>query len=915
MNHHEFMAGFMQVVFVAMHREENDENANRIMKLAALFIASYGEDGDEETNLTHPIICNAFERILMVKSGVAIVRIHLCQLVTLIMNSFSAKAGIDDSIYESVIENMLIYLKDVSPTVRVHAIHALQRLQDPENNEDPVLKAYVYHMEFDPAVKVRQATLTAIGKRFGIIPHILDRLQDADEKVRRHVYLQMSSYSVKSYKISHRLQFLESGLYDRSESVHKTVLNIFLPSWISAYEFNYVEFVSAIKLDNKDEEIERFRKIAQIALTEIFKKRKMKDVVASLTFSEEFQNCLPLDKISLEALIVWKVIIESHQKYVDSKRKDGIEEENDDNLDESVNKDQSILTQELLPELSVFCDFMEKYLSEQNSYADEKWKKMIFNYCVLTLLEIVQLYDFGDEIGRGKLKLLLRKVLIEHTVSEDVVHQIVLIIEQLIDNVEERLDFFNSIVKEIVEPNASSAYMRKSVIDDIIEKSNDMNLQLEVTKLKLELMELKELESNYVEKKQYSEAQKIAEQEATLMEKMANVLKTASEHLNSTTSDSIQESISSLLISKKLSQCDLVKNLQISYYMIVSKGVKSLTHNVLSLYKDFVRRHLDSHDTTVRVWALKTATAYSMLYEGLSKETYLTLKSQLFRNTNIPIWEVSIGCIFELLDRYGFDKMETTDDEENPDKSLNQSKSKKSGRTLYTADIEQEEIMNTIEITQMMLHIMESSADVRIYKTILIGFCRIILHGHFCTREIVSKFLLAYFNPATEPEINQLLGVFFERLIQNKLQECLQEALVPTLLTLWAAPYDSPLQEVKIETILKYVIESTRPVYCSSGLNLHNTIAIKFLEIMLDNKQNKDTLRVFSKELLVLEISDDSSLKKDLIVLVDQLLDVRIEFLIFFLKNIFSYLIFFNYFRTLLLMRSSQRIYWCLKKC
>ena len=903
MNHDEFMSAFMQVVFSAMHREENDENANRIMKLAALFIASYGEDGDEENNLTHPIIINAFERILTVKSGVAIVRMCLCQIVTLIMNSFSAKAGIDDSIYESVIENMLVYLKDVSPTVRVHAIHALQRLQDPENNEDPVLKAYVYHMEFDPAVKVRQATLTAVGKRFGIIPHILDRLHDADEKVRRHVYLQMSSYSVKSYKISHRLQFLESGLYDRSESVHKTVLNIFLPSWISAYEYNYVEFVAAIKLDNKDEEIQRFRKIAQIALTEIFKKQKMKDVVASLTFSEEFHNCLPLDKISLEALIVWKVIVESHQNYVDGKRKDGIEDDNEDNLEESINKDQSILTQELLPELSVFCEFMEKYLSEQNSYADEKWKKMIFNYCVLTLLEIVQLYDFGDEIGRGKLKLLLRKVLIEHTVSEDVVHQIVLIIEQLIDNVEERLDFFNNIVKEIVEPNASSAYMRKSVIDDIIEKSNDMNLQLEVTKLKLELMELKELESNYVEKKQYSEAQKIAEQEATLMEKLANVLKKASEDLNSTSPDSIQESISSLLISKKLSQSDLVKNLQISYYMIVSKGVKSLTHNVLSLYKDFIRRHLESHDTTVRVWALKTATAYSMLYEGLSKETYLTLKSQLFRNTNIPIWEVSIGCIFELLDRYGFDKMESTDEEDNPDKSLNQSKSKKGGRTLYTADIEQEEIMNTIEITQMMLHIMESSADMRIYKTILIGFCRIILHGHFCTREIVSKFLLAYFNPATEPEINQLLGVFFERLIQSKLQECLQEALIPTLLTLWAAPYDSPLQEVKIETILKYVIESTRPVYCSSGLNLHNTIAIKFLEIMLDNKQNKDTLKVFSKELLVLEISDDSSLKSDLIVLVDQLLDVRIQFLIFLNFLLIEFIsIYFIYFRVLQLM-------------
>lgn len=66
MKHEQFMKAFMQVLLVTMHREENDENANRILKLAALFIASYGEDGDEETNLTHPIICSAFESILEV---------------------------------------------------------------------------------------------------------------------------------------------------------------------------------------------------------------------------------------------------------------------------------------------------------------------------------------------------------------------------------------------------------------------------------------------------------------------------------------------------------------------------------------------------------------------------------------------------------------------------------------------------------------------------------------------------------------------------------------------------------------------------------------------------------------------------------------------------------------------------------
>jgi condensin complex subunit 3 len=131
-----------------------------------------------------------------------------------------------------------------------------------------------------------------------------------------------------------------------------------------------------------------------------------------------------------------------------------------------------------------------------------------------------------------------------------------------------------------------------------------------------------------------------------------------------------------------------------------------------------------------------------------------------------------------------------------------------------------------------------------------------------------------YFNPATESEINQLLGVFFENLVKNKQQEQLQSALMTTVITLLKAPYDSPLKEIKIESILRYIIESTRPIYCSSGLNLHNPTAILFLQMINDNIENKDVIKLFSKELLTLEISDDDvSLKTDLIAIVDRILE------------------------------------------
>ena len=120
-----------------------------------------------------------------------------------------------------------------------------------------------------------------------------------------------------------------------------------------------------------------------------------------------------------------------------------------------------------------------------------------------------------------------------------------------------------------------------------------------------------------------------------------------------------------------------------------------MTHELMSTYNDFVRYHLESSDTATRIWALKTATAYSMLYESLAKDVYVILKSQMFKSNNVMIWEASIGCIVDLLLRYTVDKMETN--QELNGTAASQNRSRKGGRMLYTDDIEDEE---EIEIAQ-----------------------------------------------------------------------------------------------------------------------------------------------------------------------------------------------------------------------
>lgn len=181
-------------------------------------------------------------------------------------------------------------------------------------------------------------------------------------------------------------------------------------------------------------------------------------------------------------------------------------------------------------------------------------------------------------------------------------------------------------------------------------------------------------------------------------------------------------------------------------------------------------------------------------------------------------------------------------------------------------------VIKTLDITQLLTHLMDQAVDKKVIKVTIHGMCKLILHGIYSTRELLSKFLLMYFNPATDAEISQMLGIFLENLIKRKKQELLHDALVPTMITLLEAPYDSPLREVKLEAVLTYIIEATRPIFCSNGLNLHNTLCMKFLEIMKENPDSKEILKLFSKELSHLEIGEDPLLKKDLVTQVEQLL-------------------------------------------
>ncbi|XP_049539399.1 condensin complex subunit 3-like [Anopheles darlingi] len=876
--HDSFMKSFLQVIKRQMEHEETNEYANNVFMFCATFVADpeYSEQSE-----THPVMSSLFDWLLSTISYAPLVRFRICQLVNLVLNALGSDATLDDSICDKILRYMLERMRDVSQHVRVQAVLALQRLQDPTNPEDAVCRAYIYHLDKDPSPKVRQTIISSLGPNYRSLPHIIDRLWDVDERVRRHTYMQMSSFPVRQYKVAQRLKFLEQGLTDHAESVKKVVRNVMIPQWFESYQQDHIVFIEALKLDADEKEIERFRNTAKMTLLEIFKKSGVKEMGALLKFSEE-SKVVPLADLTIERAICWQALLE-HQQTTDT----GEEED-------------------YMMELSKLCEYLKQFIentgnaafmmstdgnrtksalatsTSSSPHTMDKLQQLYFQYILLTLLEIVGMYDYGDEFGRDSLKLVLSGILCNEVLFEMNVRLIMSIFEKLLPDVEQRFKFFVDLVNSVLEPSrVDFSDSSRVLVDKYFERHPEQTgLQFKISSLRLEILDLKEQENSLVQQKDYKGAHLVTEKLLACNEELSNLLKPLAQELSATLASNTSCSSNSTLESgmfqkstlnpRRMTQETISKCLQICFHLVNSPSVRVLTPMVCDLYKSFISRHVQSSELHTRNWALRASTAFSMLYDGLSKETFQLLYQQFLHTSSTRLWKTAIECVFELLDRYGFEHFDLEDE------SKDDSRVSKSSRQLFNRhsghDMEEEvSACNGNEFYKMSIHFMDTCDEPVICKTIIEGFCRLVLHGHCSSTDIVSKLLLRYFNPTTDPETQQILGIFFEGLIRKRRQELMQKALLGTLFTILEASNESPLAEVRPETVLKFVINSTRPIFCNPGVNPHNTIAASFLRVMQDNLSLKELLKLMSRDLLTLEIGDDPTLRADLANAVDEM--------------------------------------------
>lgn len=139
------------------------------------------------------------------------------------------------------------------------------------------------------------------------------------------------------------------------------------------------------------------------------------DLISCLVLETEgeFYRCIPHQQLTLENTFYWKCLIEHFQN------------EMAEELDT------------IIPELSVFCKYVEAFCNSKDSEMD-KFQQLQFQYIQFALIEILYMYDLGDEVGRDNVQKLLKHLLRNCPINKESIEVIIKCMENIITDLQVR---------------------------------------------------------------------------------------------------------------------------------------------------------------------------------------------------------------------------------------------------------------------------------------------------------------------------------------------------------------------------------------------------------------------------------------------------------------------------------------------
>lgn len=127
----------------------------------------------------------------------------------------------------------------------------------------------------------------------------------------------------------------------------------------------------------------------------------------------------------------------------------------------------------ILPELSIFCNYISDFLATISSRENEMWINHMQKFILLQLFEISTTFDLCDEVGRKKLNELICNTLMSNNWTEKLIECIVTHLQKIIPDVNNRLDILANIISEIRLP------LKETITTQVSEEQqHQINLQV-----------------------------------------------------------------------------------------------------------------------------------------------------------------------------------------------------------------------------------------------------------------------------------------------------------------------------------------------------------------------------------------------------------------------------------------------------
>lgn len=244
----DFAEEFISCLMLPLAIAEKHPHVENTLIFAANFAVGFHSFSNEEASeQMNPFLVKLFDFLMGSHNAVDQgVRFRVCYFLNMVLTAMGDTAYIDDVLCDKITNNMMDRLLDKSPKVRAQAILALQRLQDPTDDDCPVIKLFLFHLCKDPSSEVRRTILSCMARTQKTLLVALRRTRDVNELVRKAAYLFISKVSVRSLSIKQREELLNDGLRDRNDVVKNCVKKELIYSWLRNYNGDFIALLRAL---------------------------------------------------------------------------------------------------------------------------------------------------------------------------------------------------------------------------------------------------------------------------------------------------------------------------------------------------------------------------------------------------------------------------------------------------------------------------------------------------------------------------------------------------------------------------------------------------------------------------------------------------------------------------------------------